>query len=100
MLKLLQGDSSDGTQPLPDDLVTGLSEFSGTTGRIKLEARSLGEKISIGGAKEVYRTIQTIEQNANRTVTSSRITSFSQNRTQYGTRTQSCWFIFCSWDER
>ncbi len=99
MLKLLQGDSSDGTQPLPDDLVTGLSEFSGTTGRIKLEARSLGEKISIGGAKEVYRTIQTIEQNANRTVTSSRITSFSQNRTQYGTRTQSCWFIFCSWDE-
>lgn len=69
MLKLLQGDPTDGTQPLPDKLVAGLSEFSGNTGRIKLEARPLGEAVAVGGVRELYRTIQTTSQEATRTQT-------------------------------
>lgn len=59
MIQLLQGDIVAGVTPLPDKLVTGLSEFSGTggTGRIKLEARPLGEKTLIPNA-EVFREIQ------------------------------------------
>ncbi|CAM4184094.1 pilus assembly protein [Acinetobacter pragensis] len=59
MLQLLQGDASAGVEALPDRLVTGLSEFSGSsgTGRIKLEARPLSEMTVILNA-QVYREIQ------------------------------------------
>lgn len=59
MIQLLQGDIAKNVTPLPDKLVTGLSEFSGSggTGRIKLEARPLGEKTLIPNA-EVFREIQ------------------------------------------
>lgn len=59
MLQLLQGDLSAGVEPLPDRLVTGLSEFSGSggKGRIKLEARPLNEMTVISNA-QVYREIQ------------------------------------------
>ena len=55
MIKLLQGDAT--TEALPDKLVVGLSEFSGSTGRIKLEANTLGSKADIPNA-QVFREIQ------------------------------------------
>lgn len=59
MIQLLQGDIANGVAPLPDKLVTGLSEFSGSggTGRIKLEARPLREMTLILNAP-IYREIQ------------------------------------------
>lgn len=55
MIKLLQGDAN--TDALPDKLVVGLSEFAGSNGRIKLEARALGDKTYIPNA-QVFREIQ------------------------------------------
>lgn len=55
MTKLLQGDAN--TEALPDRLVTGLATFDRYTGRIKLEAKALGDQTIIQSAP-VYREIQ------------------------------------------
>lgn len=57
MIKLLQGDTLAGIEPLPDRLIVGLSEFSSLTGRIKLEARPLNEMTTIPNA-QVFREVQ------------------------------------------
>ncbi|XID74594.1 pilus assembly protein [Alkanindiges sp. WGS2144] len=95
LVTLLQGDDAQGIAPLPDKLVTGLSEFSESTGRIKLEARPLGESSALPGVRELYRTVQTISQPASRTQTETKTDSSWKQRTQ--TQTRSC-FIGCgSW---
>ncbi|MEG2272845.1 MAG: PilC/PilY family type IV pilus protein [Acinetobacter sp.] len=55
MTKLLQGDAN--TEALPDRLVTGLATFDRYTGRIKLEAKPLGDETLILNAP-VYREVQ------------------------------------------
>ncbi len=82
MIKLLQGDASDGTQPLPDKLVTGLSEFSGTTGRIKLEAKPLNTLYPLAGNRQVFRTTINYQQNVTRTVINSTSSTDTQERNQ------------------
>ncbi len=95
MLKLLQGDATDGTQPLPDSLVTGLSEFSKDTGRIKLEAKPLNTLYSLGGNKQVFRTTITYQQNVTRTITTTTETIDTQERTQTAESTCTRWLIIC-----
>lgn len=104
MTKLLQGDAAAGIAPLPDKLVTGLSEFSssgqanGPFGRIKLEARALGEETALPGSRPIFQTQQTFTQPATRTVTQSRTWgSTTQTRTLTGTRTKTCGFIIKNW---
>lgn len=98
MIKLLQGDVANGIEPLPDRLVTGLSEFSspdrnGPFGRIKLEARPLGEETTLLGNRPVFQTQQTFSRPATRTITESRKwTATNQSRTQSGTRVRDCGF--------
>jgi len=95
MLTLMQGDSSKGISPLPDQLIAGLSTFNGTTGRIKLEAMSLGSAIPLDGVRELYKTIQVNNQLATRTQTREKIDEDWKEITQ--TQTRSC-FIGCgSW---
>jgi len=90
MKALLQG--SSGTEPLPDRLVVGLSEFSsidatGKLARIKLEARALGEEILLSGNRPIFQTQQTFKQAANRFVTETRTLNYTtQERPQTGTR--------------
>ncbi|MEG1725189.1 MAG: PilC/PilY family type IV pilus protein [Anaerovoracaceae bacterium] len=55
MTKLLQGDAN--TEALPDRLVTGLATFDRYTGRIKLEAKPLGDEKLIPNAP-VYKETQ------------------------------------------
>lgn len=100
MIKLLQGDVANGIEPLPDRLVTGLSEFSspdrnGPFGRIKLEARPLGEETALEGYRAIYQTKQTFMQDAVRSNTEA-VTRNENNmtRTQKGER--SCY----SWSNR
>ncbi|MEC8566904.1 MAG: VWA domain-containing protein, partial [Pseudomonadota bacterium] len=69
MTTLLQGDSSKGIAPLDDKLVVGLSTFNHRTGRIKLEAKPLGDPVQLAGNREVFRTVQQIEQLVQRTRT-------------------------------
>ena len=103
MLKLLQGDATSGIEPLPDRLVTGLSEFSspganGPFARIKLEARPLGEETTLSGNRPVFQTQQTFSHPATRTITESRKwTATNQSRTQSGTRVRNCGFLGTSW---
>lgn len=99
MIKLLQGDAENGIEPLPDRLVTGLSEFSspdrnGPFGRIKLEARPLGEETILSGNRPVFQTQQTFSRPVTRTITESRKwNATDQSRTQSGTRVKNCgWF--------
>lgn len=99
MIKLLQGDVTDGIEPLPDRLVTGLSEFSspdrnGPFGRIKLEARPLGEETILSGNRPVFQTQQTFNRPVTRMIIESRKWSATnQSRTQSGTRVRDCgWF--------
>lgn len=96
MIKLLQGDTN--LEPLPDKLVVGLSEFSGGgntssgTGRIKIEARPLGEETALNGYRAIYQTVQTFTQSATRINTES--TSRTENnktRTQKGIRVCDDW---------
>ena len=54
MENLLVGNQAKGVEPLPDQLVVGLSEFGHLTGRIKLEAKALGDYDNLGN-KEVYK---------------------------------------------
>lgn len=95
MTKLLQGDASQGIEPLPDKLVVGLSDFSspntnGPFGRIRLEARALGETSTLPGSRPIFQTTQTFTQPASRTITQSSVITSIQTRTQTGTRN-------CTW---
>ncbi|WHP04880.1 PilC/PilY family type IV pilus protein [Acinetobacter corruptisaponis] len=87
MLKLLQGDTD--TTRLPDNLAVGLSEFGGTNGRIKLEARPLSDNVDIGSG-QLYRTVETIQWVDDRTRTRTRTKDTAQTLAQKGTRTQNC----------
>lgn len=103
MIKLLQGDAENGIEPLPDRLVTGLSEFSspdrnGPFGRVKLEARPLGEETTLSGNRPVFQTQQTFSRPVTRTITESRKwTATNQSRTQSGTRVRDCGTWGTSW---
>ncbi|MGN0935998.1 PilC/PilY family type IV pilus protein [Acinetobacter amyesii] len=103
MIKLLQGDVATGIEPLPDRLVTGLSEFSspdrnGPFGRVKLEARPLGEETILSGNRPVFQTQQTFSRPVTRTITESRKwTATNQSRTQSGTRVRDCGYRGNSW---
>ncbi|MCO8054921.1 PilC/PilY family type IV pilus protein [Acinetobacter towneri] len=80
MTTLLQGDSSEGIAPLDDKLVVGLSTFNEATGRIKLEAKPLGDPVQLAGNREVFRTVQQIEQQAQRTRTRTKTDETWQER--------------------
>ena len=96
MIKLLQGDAENGIEPLPDRLVVGLSEFSspnrnGPFGRIKLEARPLGEETILSGNRPVFQIQQTFSRPVTRTITESRKwNATDQSRIQSGTRVKNC----------
>ena len=101
MTKLLQGDASQGIEPLPDKLVVGLSDFSspntnGPFGRIRLEARALGETSTLPGNRPIFQTTQTFTQPTIRTITETKTSNTTQTRKQNGTR--SClnsWWLGC-----
>ncbi len=99
MTKLLQGDIESGVEPLPDKLVVGLSEFGGASGRVKLEARALGEKTDLPGSRPLFQTQQTFTQSVQRSVDQKRTWSATpQTRKQNGTRKYECFlFIICDW---
>lgn len=94
MKALLQGTSN--TEPLPDRLVVGLSEFSsinatGKLARIKLEARALGEEIALSGYRAIYQTTQTFTQPVRRVNTESTNSTENKTRTQNGIRECDDW---------
>lgn len=89
MVKLLQGSSVDGVEPLADRLVVGLSEFSALTGRIKLEARPLGEESTLSN-RPIFQTVQTFTQPASSLVSQSKTTTTTQTKTESGIRLQNC----------
>ncbi len=89
MVKLLQGSSVDGVEPLADRLVVGLSEFSNLTGRIKLEARPLGESTTLSN-RPIFQTVQTFTQPASSSTSQSKTSTTAQTRTENGTRTKTC----------
>lgn len=97
MKKLLQGDVASGIEPLPDKLVTGLAEFSsidrnGPFGRIKLEARPLGEETALPGYRAIYQTTQTFTQPAIRqNIESVTRNESNKTRTETGQRYCSLW---------
>lgn len=91
MTTLLQGDSSAGIAPLDDKLVVGLSTFSVATGRIKLEAKPLGDPVQLAGNREVFRTVQQIEQQAQRTRTRTKTDETWQERIRVRTRGLGGW---------
>lgn len=93
MIKLLLGDASQGIERLPDKLVVGLSEFSGSNGRIDLEARALGEETNIG-TKEIYRVSTSATFNLSRDLT--RVNSRERYSTQTRTRRYS-WSDWGNW---
>ena len=82
MVTLLQGDSAQGISPLEDNLVVGLSTFNGSTGRIKLEAKPLGEPSPIAGQRPVFRTVVNYQQDLTRTRTTTTTQTDSQSRNQ------------------
>lgn len=91
MTTLLQGDSSAGIAPLDDKLVVGLSTFNEATGRIKLEAKPLGDPVQLAGNREVFRTVQQIEQQAQRTRTRTKTDETWQERIRVRTRGLGGW---------
>ncbi|WP_151810523.1 pilus assembly protein [Acinetobacter bereziniae] len=101
MTKLLQGDASQGIEPLPDKLVVGLSDFSspntnGPFGRIRLEARALGETSTLPGNRPIFQTTQTFTQPASRTITETKTSNTTQTRKQNGTRRcLNSWWLGC-----
>ncbi len=97
MTTLLQGDSSKGIAPLDDKLVVGLSTFNHQTGRIKLEAKPLGDPVQLAGNREVFRTVQQIEQQAQRTRTRTKTDETWQERIRE--RARSCFFTCGSWSD-
>lgn len=92
MTKLLQGDIESGVEPLPDKLVVGLSEFSGTNGRIKLEARALGDATALG-IKQIYKVVTPTTYTGSRTQTQ----ELSRQRLQTRTSTYSFWDGWSDW---
>ncbi|OBY74284.1 PilC/PilY family type IV pilus protein [Acinetobacter gyllenbergii] len=97
MTTLLQGDSSKGIAPLEDKLIVGLSTFNSNTGRIKLEAKPLGEPVQLAGNREVFRTVQQVTQPVQRTISRSKTDLTWQERVRV--RTRSC-FIWCgNWSD-
>ena len=88
MIRLLQGDAN--TEPLPDRLIVGLSDFDGNTGRIKLEAESLGTTTTLAGTRPVFQTVQTYTQPASSTVEQSKTSSTTQTKEETGTRAKTC----------
>ncbi|MCU4413775.1 pilus assembly protein PilY [Acinetobacter sp. WU_MDCI_Axc73] len=95
MITLLQGDASQGIAPLDDKLVVGLSSFNKSTGRIKLEARPLGEPVALDGNRAVFRTVISYEQNVTRNKTTTTTTTTTQQRSQTSNSTCNGWFIVC-----
>lgn len=95
MTTLLQGDSSKGIAPLDDKLVVGLSTFNHQTGRIKLEAKPLGDPVQLAGNRIVFRTIINYEQNTTRTKTTTTTTTATQQRTQTANSKCISWFFIC-----
>ncbi|MFW2151988.1 PilC/PilY family type IV pilus protein [Acinetobacter gyllenbergii] len=93
MTTLLQGDSSKGIAPLEDKLIVGLSTFNASTGRIKLEAKPLGEPVQLAGNREVFRTVQQVTQLAQRTRSRTKTDLTWQERIRVQTR--SCSFLGC-----
>lgn len=94
MTKLLQGDIESGVEPLPDKLVVGLSEFGGTNGRIKLEARALGDATALG-IKQIYKVVTPTTYTGSRTQTQELSRQRLQTRTS--TRTYSFWDGWSAW---
>lgn len=92
MTKLLQGDIESGVEPLPDKLVVGLSEFGGTNGRIKLEARALGDATALG-IKQIYKVVTPTTYTGSRTQTQ----ELSRQRLQTRTSTYSFWSGWSDW---
>lgn len=95
MTTLLQGNSTAGIAPLDDKLVVGLSTFSEATGRIKLEAKPLGDPVQLAGNREVFRTVQQVAQQAQRTRTRTKTDETWQERIRE--RTRSCFGLCGSW---
>lgn len=95
MTTLLQGNSTAGIAPLDDKLVVGLSTFSEATGRIKLEAKPLGDPVQLAGNREVFRTVQQVEQQAQRTRTRTKTDEEWQERVRV--RTWSIWEGWSNW---
>ena len=101
MIKLLQGDVATGIEPLPDRLVTGLSEFSspdrnGPFGRIKLEARPLGESESLG-SKEIYKVLTPTVYSGIRTQTQIVSRTRTQTRDQTKSSRNGVWSDWSAW---
>lgn len=94
MTKLLQGDIESGVEPLPDKLVVGLSEFGGTNGRIKLEARALGDATALG-IKQIYKVVTPTTYTGSRTQTQ----ELSRQRLQTRTSTYSFWDGWSDWSD-
>ncbi|MDO3664268.1 PilC/PilY family type IV pilus protein [Acinetobacter higginsii] len=98
MTKLLQGDAAanPAIAPLADNLIIGLSEFSspnrnGPFGRMKLEARPLGEVSILSASSPVFKTVESFTVPENRTITETRTWgAVNQTRTQTGTRLRNC----------
>ncbi|WP_333661274.1 PilC/PilY family type IV pilus protein [Acinetobacter sp.] len=90
MLKLLKGDAT--TTRLPDNLSTGLSEFSGVSGRIKLEALPLDTPVTLAGTRQIYRQVERLSQPLSCSTTATQDTITPQERidtrTQARTRTR------------
>ena len=99
MTSLLQGSSSQGISPIPDNLVVGLATFGGSTGRIKVEAKALGTPIPLAGQRQVLEPSQTILRILkNKTITT--VTTEIQERTQKIKSKCSLWIIICLSYER
>ncbi|WP_278362714.1 vWA domain-containing protein [Acinetobacter schindleri] len=93
MTTLLQGDSIQGIAPLPDELVVGLATFNDKTGRIKLEAKALGDPTPLAGNRPVYKTTINYKQDISRTLTVTKLDVQKQERTQ--TASSTCSGILC-----
>lgn len=100
MTSLLQGSSSQGISPIPDNLVVGLATFGGSTGRIKVEAKALGTPIPLAGQRQVFRTITDYTKDIKRTKTITTVTTEIQERTQKIKSKCSLWIIICLSYER
>ena len=101
MVTLLQGDTSGGIEPLPDKLVVGLSEFSspdrnGPFGRIKLEARPLGDTVAIG-TKQIYKVVTPTAYTGNRTQTQELLRQNVQTRTKTKNIFFGAWSDWSDW---
>lgn len=94
MTTLLQGDSIQGISPLPDELVVGLATFNDKTGRIKLEAKALGDPTPLAGNRPVYKTIINYKQDISRTLTITKLDVQKQERIQTASSTCSGFFCF------